>query len=138
MYRLNETQQRIAGNAAAIAEKDLAPRAAAVDRDAAFPNRPGADRYKIGTLTASRTLEAVVAEFLEQGREIVPLPNDTWLMDAFDHVVTNVIWQAHADESAKIPFRLGPVKRRAQDPPADASGRATPMVVNYWQGLFGA
>ena len=107
-------------------------------RDAAFPNRPGADRYKIGTLTASRTLEAVVAEFLEQGREIVPLPNDTWLMDAFDHVVTNVIWQAHADESAKIPFRLGPVKRRAQDPPADASGRATPMVVNYWQGLFGA
>jgi alkylation response protein AidB-like acyl-CoA dehydrogenase len=37
MYRLNEAQQRIAGSAAAIAEKDLAPRAAAVDRDAAFP-----------------------------------------------------------------------------------------------------
>src|SRR4051812_6973866 len=37
MYRLNESQQRIADNAAAIADKDLAPRAAAVDRDAAFP-----------------------------------------------------------------------------------------------------
>jgi alkylation response protein AidB-like acyl-CoA dehydrogenase len=37
MYRLNEVQQRIAATAAAIAEKDLAPRAAAVDRDAAFP-----------------------------------------------------------------------------------------------------
>jgi alkylation response protein AidB-like acyl-CoA dehydrogenase len=37
MYRLNEAQQRIAATAAAIAEKDLAPRAAAVDRDAAFP-----------------------------------------------------------------------------------------------------
>jgi alkylation response protein AidB-like acyl-CoA dehydrogenase len=37
MYRLNEAQQGIAGSAAAIAEKHLAPRAAAVDRDAAFP-----------------------------------------------------------------------------------------------------
>ena len=37
MYRLNEARQRIAATAAAIAEKDLAPRAAAVDRDAAFP-----------------------------------------------------------------------------------------------------
>jgi alkylation response protein AidB-like acyl-CoA dehydrogenase len=37
MYRLNEAQQRIADTAAAIADKDLAPRAAAVDRDAVFP-----------------------------------------------------------------------------------------------------
>ena len=37
MYRLNEAQQAIAGDAAAIAEKDLAPRAGAVDRNGAFP-----------------------------------------------------------------------------------------------------
>jgi alkylation response protein AidB-like acyl-CoA dehydrogenase len=37
MYRLNESQQRIVAGAAAVADKDLAPRAAAVDRDAAFP-----------------------------------------------------------------------------------------------------
>ena len=37
MYRLNEDQQRIVNDAAAVAEKELAPRAAAVDRDAAFP-----------------------------------------------------------------------------------------------------
>ena len=37
MYRLNEEQQRIADTAAAVAERELAPRAAAVDRDAAFP-----------------------------------------------------------------------------------------------------
>ena len=37
MYRLNEGQQRIVNDAAAVAEKELAPRAAAVDRDAAFP-----------------------------------------------------------------------------------------------------
>lgn len=37
MYRLNDEQQRIAATAAAVAERDLAPRAAGVDRDAAFP-----------------------------------------------------------------------------------------------------
>ena len=37
MYRLSEAQQKIAGTAAAIADKDLAPRAAAVDRDGTFP-----------------------------------------------------------------------------------------------------
>src|SRR5215217_336635 len=37
MYRLNDEQQRIAASAAAVAEQELAPRAASVDRDAAFP-----------------------------------------------------------------------------------------------------
>ena len=37
MYRLNEDQQRIVADAVAVADKDLAPRAAAVDRDATFP-----------------------------------------------------------------------------------------------------
>ena len=37
MYRLNDEQQKIAATAAAVAEQELAPRAAAVDRDAAFP-----------------------------------------------------------------------------------------------------
>ena len=36
-YRLNEEQQGIAAVAAAVAEQELAPRAAAVDREAAFP-----------------------------------------------------------------------------------------------------
>ena len=33
MYRLNDEQQRIAATAAAVADRDLAPRAASVDRD---------------------------------------------------------------------------------------------------------
>jgi alkylation response protein AidB-like acyl-CoA dehydrogenase len=37
MYRLNDEQQRIVSTAAAVADRDLAPRAAAVDRNAAFP-----------------------------------------------------------------------------------------------------
>jgi alkylation response protein AidB-like acyl-CoA dehydrogenase len=37
MYRLNDEQQRIASTAATVAEHDLAPRAASVDRDMTFP-----------------------------------------------------------------------------------------------------
>src|SRR3954452_7575867 len=37
MYRLNEEQQRIAATPATAGERELAPRAAGVDRDAAFP-----------------------------------------------------------------------------------------------------
>jgi alkylation response protein AidB-like acyl-CoA dehydrogenase len=37
MYRLNKDQQRIVAEATAVADEDLAPRAAAVDRDATFP-----------------------------------------------------------------------------------------------------
>lgn len=37
MYRLNEEQQQIAADATAIAEQELAPRAAQVDREATFP-----------------------------------------------------------------------------------------------------
>jgi alkylation response protein AidB-like acyl-CoA dehydrogenase len=37
MYRLNDEQQRIVATAAAVADRDLAPRAADVDREAAFP-----------------------------------------------------------------------------------------------------
>lgn len=37
MYRLNEDQRRIVAETAAVADAELAPRAAAVDRDGAFP-----------------------------------------------------------------------------------------------------
>lgn len=37
MYRLNDEQERIVATAAAVADRDLAPRAADVDRDGAFP-----------------------------------------------------------------------------------------------------
>ena len=37
MYRLNEEQQQIVGLAAAVAERDIRPNAAQVDRDGTFP-----------------------------------------------------------------------------------------------------
>jgi dTDP-4-amino-4,6-dideoxy-D-glucose ammonia-lyase len=106
-------------------------------RDAAFPQRPGADRYIIGRITPTRSLEMVIRDFLENRQRILPKVNDTWLMDAFDHVVTNLIWQAAADERTGVPFRMGPVRRRAYDSTRGAE-RGTAIAVNYWQGLFGA
>jgi alkylation response protein AidB-like acyl-CoA dehydrogenase len=50
MYRLNDEQQQIAATAAAVADRDLAPRAANVDREATFP------RDSIAALGASRLL----------------------------------------------------------------------------------
>jgi dTDP-4-amino-4,6-dideoxy-D-glucose ammonia-lyase len=108
-------------------------------RDAVFPDRPGAARYKIGTLSKTRSMEMLVRDFLEHGAPIEPRPNDPWLMDAFDHVVTNLMWQGQADEQSGMPFRLGPIARRAYDRGSSQGGgeRAKPAAVNYWQGLFG-
>src|SRR5262245_55296752 len=50
MYRLNDEQQRIADTAAGVADRDLAPRAADIDREAAFP------RDSIAALGASGLL----------------------------------------------------------------------------------
>src|SRR5262245_14456671 len=64
MYRLNDEQQRIAATAAAVADRDLAPRAAAVDRNAAFPTE------SIAALGASGLLGLTVPKQyggLEQG-----------------------------------------------------------------------
>jgi dTDP-4-amino-4,6-dideoxy-D-glucose ammonia-lyase len=108
-------------------------------RDAAFLERPGADRYIIGRVSQERSLERVVADFLESGREIPPLPDDPALMDAFDHVVTKTIWQAESDARIGIPFNLGPIRRRlygANDETSEPDG-GPPTPVNYWQNLFG-
>ena len=39
MYRLNEEQQRVVADAAAVADATIAPQAARVDADAAFPQQ---------------------------------------------------------------------------------------------------
>jgi dTDP-4-amino-4,6-dideoxy-D-glucose ammonia-lyase len=101
-------------------------------RDAAFLERPGADRYVIGRVSRFHGLEQVVRDFLESGREIPPLPEDPALMDAFDHVVTKVIWQARSDNEVGIPFNLGPVRDRLFRPDSDAQPEH-PM--NYWERL---
>jgi dTDP-4-amino-4,6-dideoxy-D-glucose ammonia-lyase len=83
--------------------------------EAGFLDRPGADRYKMGTVTKTRSLETVVREFVESGREIEPLPTDPEMLDAFDHIVTVVLNQAELDEEIGIPFDQGPVLARRYD-----------------------
>jgi dTDP-4-amino-4,6-dideoxy-D-glucose ammonia-lyase len=104
-------------------------------RDAAFLDRAGAHRYIIGRVTKTRSLERVVRDFLDSGREMPAMPDDPALMDAFDHVVTKVIWQSAADERAGIGFNHGPVRERVY-PACNDSSRCDPKVVNYWQSLF--
>jgi dTDP-4-amino-4,6-dideoxy-D-glucose ammonia-lyase len=104
-------------------------------RDAAFLERPGAARYIIGRVTRERSLRQVVADFVESGREIPPLPDDPALMDAFDHVVTKTLWQAESDKRVGIPFDRGPIRRRWYGT-SDGSSSAGPKDVNYWQTLF--
>ena len=106
-------------------------------RDAAFPERPGAARHKIGTVTRTRSLVDVVRTFVERGRDIPPLPTDPALMDAFDHVVTKLIRQAQRDEAVGVPFNLGSVRDRVYQPADGVRKDAPPIAVNYWQNLFG-
>lgn len=150
-YALHALSEGVAGKPLAmVTHQGMFPRAypqvsVAIDllgdvylyRDAAFLDRPGADRYIIGRVTATRSLEQVVRDFLESGREIQPLPADPELMDAFDHVVTKVIWQAKADEKIGIPFNLGPVRGRLYHPEGAAEGSPAPRV-NYWERLRSA
>src|SRR3954464_3327495 len=56
MYRLNDEQQRLVATAAVVADRELAPRAASVDRDAAFP------KDSIAALGASGLLGLNVAK----------------------------------------------------------------------------
>jgi dTDP-4-amino-4,6-dideoxy-D-glucose ammonia-lyase len=81
-------------------------------REAGFLDRPGAARYIIGRVSAARSLEDVVREFIESGQRIEPAPGDTGYFDIFDHVVTMVLNQADDDERFGVPFEEGPVRDR--------------------------
>jgi len=101
-------------------------------RDAAFLDRPGADRYIIGRVTAGQRLEEVIQRYLDNTRGIEPKPDDPALMDAFDHVVTKTVWQGLADIEAGVPFNHGPVRARVFEPTAQSAAR-----LNYWERLDG-
>lgn len=81
-------------------------------REAAFLERPGATRYIIGRISPTKSLEDVVAEFLDSGRTIEPLPGETCYLDIFDHVVTRLLNQADEDARFGVPFEEGPVRDR--------------------------
>ena len=81
-------------------------------REAGFLDRPGARRYIIGRVTATRSLEDVVREFVESRWRIEPGAGDTGYFDIFDHVVTRLLNQADDDERFGVPFDQGPIRDR--------------------------
>jgi dTDP-4-amino-4,6-dideoxy-D-glucose ammonia-lyase len=85
-------------------------------REAGFLDRPGAERYKIGTISTMRSLEQVIRDFLDHGQPIEPLPTDPVLLDAFDHIATMLINQAESDAAMGIPFNEGPIRARCDEP----------------------
>ena len=101
-------------------------------RDAAFLDRPGADRYIIGRVTPAQRLEEVIQRYLDATTGIEAKADDPALMDAFDHVVTKTVWQGLADIEAGVPFNDGPVRARVFQPNAQSAAR-----LNYWERLDG-
>lgn len=81
-------------------------------REAGFLKRPGADRYIIGRVSESKSLEMVVRDFIESGCELEPMPEDTMFFDIFDHIVTKLLNQAADDSAFGIPFNKGPIRGR--------------------------
>lgn len=81
-------------------------------REAGFLKRPGADRYIIGRVSKSKSLEMVVRDFIESGCELEPMPEDTMFFDIFDHIVTKLLNQTDDDSAFGIPFNKGPIRGR--------------------------
>jgi dTDP-4-amino-4,6-dideoxy-D-glucose ammonia-lyase len=84
-------------------------------REAGFIDRPGARRYCLGRVTDKVSLNDVTMQWVRRGRTVKAQPGDTRYMDIFDHVVTNLLNQAEADEAFGIPFDLGPALGRRLD-----------------------
>jgi dTDP-4-amino-4,6-dideoxy-D-glucose ammonia-lyase len=81
-------------------------------REAGFLERPGANRYAIGPVTPDRSLQTVVQEFIESGKEVPVSTGDWKYLDAFDHVIVKLLNQAEIDMEIGIPFSAGPVRER--------------------------
>lgn len=83
-------------------------------REAGFLHRAGAERYKIGRLSASQTLDDIVRQYISEHRFVAPQPGDTAYMDSFDHAVTKLLNQADMDRQFGMPFAAGPVRGRVK------------------------
>jgi len=78
-------------------------------REAAFPERPGGERYIIGRLDGTNTLPDVLDAWVRSGQLIEAKPGDLGMLDIFDHVVSLVLEGATRDAAAGFPPERGPV-----------------------------
>jgi len=71
-------------------------------REAGFPQRKGALRYRIGALSPTHTLESIVRKFVDSNTQIIAQPGDVLYMDIFDHVITKYLNKLEANEAALV------------------------------------
>lgn len=79
--------------------------------ESGFLDRPGADRYIIGNIQGSSVAEQV-QQWVFENKKVRPLPPDVGFLDAFDHVVSELIIQARADKEFGVSWKQGPVACR--------------------------
>ena len=80
--------------------------------EATFLDKEGSERYCIGQVSESKSLEQVVKEFVEKTEGVEPLPMDISYLDAYDHIITILLNQADEDRNFGIPWSNGPIKIR--------------------------
>lgn len=79
--------------------------------ESGFLDRPGAARYIIGNIKESSVAEQV-QRWVDTQQRVRPLPPDVGFLDAFDHVVSELILQANSDSEFGVPWGKGPVACR--------------------------
>ena len=80
--------------------------------EATFLDKEGSERYCIGQVSESKSLEQVVKEFVEKTEGVESLPMDISYLDAYDHIITIMLNQADEDNKFGIPWEAGPIKAR--------------------------
>ena len=83
-------------------------------REAGFLDRPGNDRYIIGKLSATDTLESIVRNWIRNGKPVNIQPGDTEFMDSYEHIISLMLNQSISDRQHGIPEQLGPILAKAQ------------------------
>jgi len=83
-------------------------------REAGFLDRPGNDRYIIGKLSPTNTLESIIRNWIRNGKPVDIQPGDTEFMDSYEHIVSLMLNQSIADKQLGIPEQLGPILAKAQ------------------------
>lgn len=76
--------------------------------ESGFLDRPGSSRYIIGNIKNS-SIDKQVKLWVESCRKVRPLPPDVGFLDAFDHVVSELILQSRSDSEFGVPWNQGPV-----------------------------
>ena len=83
-------------------------------REAGFLDRPGNDRYIIGKLSETSSLESIVRNWIRNGKPVNIQKGDTEFMDSYEHIISLMLKQSINDRQYGIPDQLGPILTKSQ------------------------